>query len=158
VSRLTGAIRVRRFYLESSALTHWCLSRPSPTLYRSEMAGVRRGSSVVPPWPTATPLRSRNPSATYLHQCRITPGARWCPWIRQRSSPLASICRRRSPLFSGSLTRGTHCQWLNGLLLPFIQIPDFWISCKNHISSSSDPKIAKPILWCSLRWLVFIKK
>ena len=38
VSRLTGAIRVRRFYLESSALTHWCLSRLSPTLYRSEMA------------------------------------------------------------------------------------------------------------------------
>jgi len=28
VSRLTGAIRVRHFYLGSSALTHWCLSFP----------------------------------------------------------------------------------------------------------------------------------
>ena len=104
VSRLTGAIRVRRFYQESSALTHWCLSRPSPMLYRSEMDGVSRGSSVVPPWPTATPLRRCNPSATYLHRCGIALGARWCRWIRRRSSPSARICRRRSPLFSGSLT------------------------------------------------------
>jgi len=76
VSRLTGAVRVRRFYLESFTLTHWCLSCPSRMLYRSEMAGVGRGSFAVPPWPTATPLRSRNPSATYLHRCRISPGAR----------------------------------------------------------------------------------
>ena len=39
VSRLTRAIRVRCFYLESSVLSHWCLSHPSPTLYRSEMSG-----------------------------------------------------------------------------------------------------------------------
>jgi len=45
VRRLTGAIRVRPFYLESSALSHWCLSSPFPTLYRSEMAGVSWGSS-----------------------------------------------------------------------------------------------------------------
>ena len=157
VNRLTGAVRVRRFHLESSALTHWCLSPLSPMLYRSEMAGVSRGSSAVPPWPTATSLRRCNPSATYLHQCRITPGARWCPWIRRKSSPSASICWRRSPLFPGSLTRGTRCQWLNGFLLLFIQILDFWLSCKNHISGSGDPKIVKPILWCSLRWLVFNK-
>ena len=49
VSRLTRAIRVRRFYLESSALSHWCLSHPSPMLYRSEMAGISRGSSAMPP-------------------------------------------------------------------------------------------------------------
>jgi len=73
VSRLTGAIRVRRFYLESFAVVHWCLGRLSPTLYRSEMAGVSRGSSAVPPWPTATPLHRCNPSVTYLHRCGITP-------------------------------------------------------------------------------------
>jgi len=110
VSRLTRAVRVRRFYLESSALTHWSLSCSFPTLYRSEMAGVSRGSSAVPPRPTVTPLRRCNPSATYLHRSGITPGARWCPWIRRRSSPSASIRRRRCPLFSGSLTRGTRCQ------------------------------------------------
>jgi len=107
VSRLTGAIRVRRFYLESSTLSHWCLSRSSPTLYRSEMASVSRGSSAMPPWPTATPLRRCNPSVTYLHRCGITPGARWCPWIRRRSSPSASIHWRVRPLFSRSLTCGT---------------------------------------------------
>ena len=110
VSRLTGAIRVRRFCLESFTLSHWRLSRSSPTLYRSEMAGVSRGNSVVPPWPTATPLRRCNPSTTYLHRCGITPGARWCPWIRRRSSPSASIRRRGCPLFSGSLTRRTRCE------------------------------------------------
>jgi len=135
VSRLTGAIRVRRFYQESSALSHWCLSRSSPTLYRSEMAGVSRGSSAVPPWPTATPLHCSNPRATYLYRCGITPGARWCPWIYRKSSPSASIRRQVCPLFSGSLTRGTRCQWLNGSLLSFIQNPDFLQSCKNHISS-----------------------
>jgi len=130
VSRLTGVIRVRRFYLESSALSHWCLSRSSPTLYRSEMAGVSLGSSAVPPWPMATPLRRCNPSVTYLHRCGITPGARWCPWIRRRSSPSTSIRRRGCPLFSGSLTRGTRCQWLNGPLLSFIQIQIFGILAK----------------------------
>jgi len=110
VSRLTEAVRVRRFYLESSALTRWCLIRSSPTLYRSEMAGISRGSSVVPPWPTATPIHRCKTSATYLHRCGFTLGARWCPWIRRRSPPSVNIRRRRSPLFSGSLTRGTRCQ------------------------------------------------
>ena len=87
MSRLTGAIRVRRFYLESSALSHWCLSRPSPTFYRSEMAGVSRGISVVPLWLTATPLRRSNPRATYLYRRGITQGSCWCPWVRHRSSP-----------------------------------------------------------------------
>jgi hypothetical protein len=150
VSRLTGAIRVRRFYLESSALSHWCLSRSSPTLYRSEMAGVSRCSSAVPPWPTATPLCRCNPSVTYLHRCRITPGARWCPWICRRSSPSASIRRRVRPLFSGSLTRGTRCQWLNGPLLSFIQIQ---ISCILAKIISPVPVIQK--LWnkfCDVPW------
>ena len=49
VSRLTGASRVRSFYLGSSALSHWCLSHPSPMLYQSEMAGVSRDSPAVPP-------------------------------------------------------------------------------------------------------------
>jgi len=133
VSRLTGAVRVRRFYLESSALTHWCLSRPSSMLYRSEMAGVSRGSSAVPPWPTATPLRSRNPSATYLHRCGITPGARWCPWIRRRRPPSASICRRRCPLFSVSLTRGARLP-VTQRSPSFYSNLDFWLSCKNYIS------------------------
>jgi len=136
VSRLTEAIRVRRFYLGSSTLTHWCLSRPSPMLYRSEMAGVSQCSSVVPPWPTATPLRRGNPSVAYLHHCRIAPVARWCPWIRRRSSPSASIRRRRSPLLSGSLTRGSRCQRLNGLL-SFIQIQIFGFLAK-IISSVSE--------------------
>jgi len=86
------------------------------------MAGVSRGSSVVPPWPTATPFRRCNPRVTYLHRCGITLGACWCPWIHRRSSPSVSIRRRVCTLFSGSLTRGTRCQWLNGPLVSFIQI------------------------------------
>jgi hypothetical protein len=39
----------------------------------------------------------------------------------------------------------------------FIQNPDFWLSCKNHISCFWDPKIVKQILCCFLRWLVFNK-
>ena len=101
VSRFTGAIRARRFYLESSVLSHWCLGRSSRTLYRSEMAGVSRGSSAVPPWPTATPFRRCNLSVTDLHRCGITPGACWCPWIRRISSPSASIRRRRCTLSLG---------------------------------------------------------
>jgi len=110
VSRVTGAIRVTRFYLESSALSHWCLSHSSPMLYRSEMAGVSQGGSAVPPWPTATPHRRSNPRVTHLYRCGITLGARCCPWIRRKSSPSASIRRRVCPLFSGPLTRGTRCQ------------------------------------------------
>jgi len=68
VSRLTGASRVRSVYLGSSVLAHWCLSRPFPTLYRSEMAGVSRDSPAVPPWPTTTPSCSSNPWTTYLYR------------------------------------------------------------------------------------------
>ena len=120
VSRLTGAVRVRPFYLGSSALSHRCLSRPSPTLYRSEMAGVSRDSSAVPPWPTATSFCCSSPWTTYLYRRGMTQGARWCPWIHRRSSPSASIHRRVCLMFSVSLTRGSHCQWPNGSLLSFI--------------------------------------
>ena len=119
--------------------------------------GDGRGSSAVPPWPTTTPLRSRNPSTTYLHRCGIPPGARWCPWIRRRSSPSASICRRRGPLFSVSLTCGSRLPVTQRSPPSFYSNPDFWFSCKNHISCFWDPKIVKPILWYSLRWLVFNK-
>ena len=99
VSRLTGAVRVRPFYLGSSALSHWCLSRPSPMLYWSEMAGVSRDSSIVPPWPTATSFCCSRPWTTYLYRRGMTQGARWCPWIHRRSSSSASICRRVCSLF-----------------------------------------------------------
>ena len=131
VSRLTGAIRVRRFYLESFAVVHWCLGRSSPTLYRSEMAGVSRGSSAMPPWPTATPLRRCNPSVTYLHRCGIHVGALGSAgeahrqrafagegvpylWVADVRDPL-SVTQRSPPLFYSN--------------------PDFLQSCKNHIFS-----------------------
>jgi len=107
------------------------------------MAGVSRGSSALPPWPTATPLHRCNPSVTYLHRCGITLGARWCPWIRRR---------RVSPV-SGSLTRGTRCQWLNGPLLSFIQIQ----TCCNLAKIISPVSEIQQILWYSMRWLVFNK-
>jgi len=138
-------------------LSHWCLSCPFPTLNRSEMAGVSRDSSTMPPWPIATPFCCSNPWTTYLYRRGMTQGAHWCPWIHQRSLPSASIRRRVWPLFSVSLTRGSRCQWLNGFLLCFIQILDFVQSCKNHIFSFWALKIVKQILWWSMGWLVFNK-
>ena len=100
VSRLTGAVRVKPFYLGSSTLPHWCLSHPSSKLYQSEMAGVSWDSSVMLPCPTAIPFRCFHPWTTYLYQRGMTQGARWCPWIHQRSSPLVSIRRRVCSLVS----------------------------------------------------------
>ena len=147
MSRLTGASRVRSFYLGSSALSHWCLSHPSPMLYQSKMVGVSWDSPAVPPWPTATSSRCSNPWTTYLYRRGKTQGACRCPWIHRRSSPSASIRRRVSSLLSVSLTCRSRCQWLNISLLSFVQILDFGQSCKNHISSFWAPKIVKQILW-----------
>jgi len=157
VSRLTEASRVRSVYLGSSTLSHWCLSRPSPTLYWPEMASVSRDSPAVPPWPTTTSSSCSNPWTTYLYRRGKTQGACWCPWNHWRSSLSASIHRRVCSLFFVSLTRGSSCQWLNGSLLSFIQIPDFEQSCKKHISCSWAPKIVKQIFWWSMGWLVFNK-
>jgi len=101
VSKLSGASRVRHFYQGSSALSHWCLSSLSPTLFRSETAGVSRDSSLVPPWPTATSPRYSNSRTTYLYRRGRT----------RRSSPSVSVRRRACSLFSVSLMHGFLCQW-----------------------------------------------
>ena len=68
-----------------------------------------------------------------------------------------SPARVASAVRKMTLTGGVHCQCHLPSLLFFYSNLDFWLSCKNHISSSSDPKMVKPILWYSLRWLVFNK-
>ena len=71
--------------------------------------------------------------------------------VEKSSMKVVSVVR------TTTLTRGAHCQRHNVSLLFFYSNPDFWHSCKNHISIFVDPKIVKLILWCSLRLLVFIK-
>jgi hypothetical protein len=81
------------------------------------------------------------------------------PWVWPETSPSRRNRRRKSPR-----PRGRRA-WQMGptvsdSLFPsfsFIQNPDFWLSCKNHISCFWDPKIVKQILCCFLRWLVFNK-
>ena len=157
VSRLTEASTVRPFYLGSSTLSCWCLSRLSPTLYRSEMAGISRDSPTVPPWPTATSPRCSNSRTTYLYRRGRTQGARWCPWIHRRSSPPASIRRRVCSLFFVTMPRGSRCQWPSFRPPLLFKSQIFVPTCKNHISYSWAPKFVKQNLWHSLRWLVFNK-
>ena len=81
------------------------------------------------------------------------------PWVWPETSPSRRNRRRRSPRPWGRRA------WQMGptvsdSLFPsfsFIQNPDFWLSCKNHISCFWDTKIVKQNLWYSLRWLVFNK-
>jgi len=68
-----------------------------------------------------------------------------------------SPARVASAVGKMTLTCRARCQCHLPSLLFFYSNPDFWYSCKNHISGSGDPKIVKSVLWYSLRLLVFNK-
>jgi len=57
-----------------------------------------------------------------------------------------SPARVASAVREKNLIDGVHCQCHLLHSFSFIQNLDFWLSYKNHISSSGDPKIVKPIL------------
>ena len=86
-------------------------------------------------------------------------GSTMVPWPAPRPRRRRDL--RRSSRASASVSLAGGVRWRAGplcqsLFLLCLNQSLSWF-CKNHISSSSDPKIVKQISCCFLRWLVFNK-